>query len=232
VLIAEDSTTLQKLYVYNFSREGIEPVIANNGREAVELASSRPFDVMLLDVLMPEVSGDEALRVMRRRGIRTPAFMVTANVLPSQRDEYLRAGANAVLRKPWTFSAIREAIIDALAAPQDFGDRDGGVSRQSSGTGSASGRKHSSSRSISGRSVGTAGGSVAGTGSSGTVTGTPGGGSASRARGHVPSSAGSVASRSSKASKGSAGDDTARSRHSRRDTRDVEATGPLATFRT
>jgi CheY-like chemotaxis protein len=228
VLIAEDSTTLQKLYVYNFSREGIEPVIANNGREAVELASSRPFDVMLLDVLMPEVSGDEALRVMRRRGIRTPAFMVTANVLPSQRDEYLRAGANAVLRKPWTFSAIREAIIDALAAPPDFGDRDGGVSRQSSGTGSASGRKHSSSRSISGRSVGTAGGSVAGTGSGGTAAGTPGG---SRARSHVPSSAGSVASRSSRASKGSAGGDTAAGRRSRHDTRDAEASGPPATFR-
>jgi CheY-like chemotaxis protein len=58
VLIAEDSVTLQKLYLYNFGREGIKPAIANNGKEAVELTKAQDFDIILLDVLMPEMSGE------------------------------------------------------------------------------------------------------------------------------------------------------------------------------
>ncbi|RYE98315.1 MAG: response regulator, partial [Methanobacteriota archaeon] len=88
--------------------------LADNGRQAVEYAAAQPFDFIILDVLMPEMGGDEALRILRRRGVKTPIYMVTANALPTQRDSYLRLGATGVIHKPWTFQTIRKAILDSL----------------------------------------------------------------------------------------------------------------------
>lgn len=68
---------------------------------------------------MPELNGDEALKQIRRSGIKVPAVMVTANALPSQREQYLRAGADDVVCKPWTFPKLRTAILDAMHRGDD-----------------------------------------------------------------------------------------------------------------
>jgi CheY-like chemotaxis protein len=79
----------------SFKKDGLQPVIVSNGKEALDavLNSGVQWDAILLDVLMPVMNGDEALRIMRRRGVDIPVVVVTANALPAQRELYLSIGA-------------------------------------------------------------------------------------------------------------------------------------------
>jgi len=104
VLLAEDTLVNQKLAIGLLKKHGHKVTVANNGREAVELLESQDFDVVLMDVQMPELDGMEATRIIRQReqqsGGHVPIIALTAHALKGDREQCLEAGMDDYLSKP------------------------------------------------------------------------------------------------------------------------------------
>ena len=110
VLLAEDSLVNQKLAAAMVKKLGHEVVVANNGKEALAAWESQPFDLILMDIQMPEMDGLEATRQIRQReqqtGTHMPIVAVTAHVLPEDREKCLAAGMDDYLGKPVNAEAL------------------------------------------------------------------------------------------------------------------------------
>jgi PAS domain S-box-containing protein len=104
VLLVEDSLFNQKLAIALLQKRGHEVVVANNGREAVDLFFRQRFDRVLMDVQMPEMDGLEATQVIRQRESRSgghvPIIAMTAQALSGDRERCLAAGMDEYLTKP------------------------------------------------------------------------------------------------------------------------------------
>jgi PAS domain S-box-containing protein len=104
VLVAEDSAVNQQVTVGMLERAGHEAVVAGDGREAVEALEREPFDLVLMDVQMPELDGLEATAAIRERertrGGHVPIVAVTAHAMKGDADRCLAAGMDAYLAKP------------------------------------------------------------------------------------------------------------------------------------
>ncbi len=104
ILLAEDSLVNQKLAVGLLERVGHRVVVANNGQEALGAAESQSFDLVLMDVQMPEMDGLEATAAIRAREKRTgrhlPIIAMTAHAMPGDRQRCLEAGMDEYLAKP------------------------------------------------------------------------------------------------------------------------------------
>jgi CheY-like chemotaxis protein len=123
VLLAEDSPVNQKLVTAVLERGGHRVTLANNGREAVAACQSQEFDLILMDVQMPEMDGLEAaaeIRArLRRRGARVPIIAMTAHVMPGDRHRCLEAGMEGYLAKPVRSGELYDMMAGVLdsAAP-------------------------------------------------------------------------------------------------------------------
>ncbi|MHB0956302.1 MAG: PAS domain S-box protein [Pirellulaceae bacterium] len=100
ILIAEDHVDNQKLLCTVLGTVGAEVEIVENGRLAVERAQAGTFDVVLMDMNMPEMDGYEATRTLRDRGYSRPILALTANVMSDDCEHCLAAGCDAYLAKP------------------------------------------------------------------------------------------------------------------------------------
>jgi PAS domain S-box-containing protein len=120
VLLAEDSAVNQKLAVSLLQRAGHEVVVASNGREAVAAAERESFDVILMDVQMPEMDGFEATRRIRKREQQseshTPIIAVTAHAMKGDRERCLAAGMDSYLPKPIRPAELQERIQEVVAS--------------------------------------------------------------------------------------------------------------------
>jgi two-component system, sensor histidine kinase and response regulator len=129
VLLAEDSPVNQQVAVRLLERRGHDTVVVGNGREAVDAIARETFDVVLMDVQMPELDGLAATRAIRARELETgghlPIIAMTANAMKGDREECLAAGMDAYLAKP-----VRAAEL--YAAVESFGTG-GGTSAGSGG---------------------------------------------------------------------------------------------------
>ncbi|MBT3473841.1 MAG: response regulator, partial [Gammaproteobacteria bacterium] len=101
VLVAEDTPLLQQLERRILESLEVTVTIAENGQEAVELAMDLHFDLILMDMQMPIMSGIEATKLLRERGSHTPIVAVTANVMQKHREEFDEAGCDDFLAKPF-----------------------------------------------------------------------------------------------------------------------------------
>ena len=96
---------------------GFEVVLAASGAEALELLSSHaPFDLVLLDVMMPELDGPSTLATLRSRGVTTKVVFMTAKVGKREVAHYLSLGAVAVIEKPFDVFTLPSRLA-ALAEP-------------------------------------------------------------------------------------------------------------------
>jgi signal transduction histidine kinase/ActR/RegA family two-component response regulator len=123
VLLAEDHPTNQKVVQLVLDSVGIDPVIVENGRLALEALQANRFDVVLMDMQMPELDGLSATAQLRawerEQGLpRTPVIMLTANALDEHVKSSLEAGADAHLSKPIRADALIEAILNAMAGAE------------------------------------------------------------------------------------------------------------------
>ena len=119
VLAAEDNGMNQLVLRTLLEQVGVDPVIVANGREAVEAWAREPWDLILMDVQMPEMDGPTATGVIRAReraeGLpRTPIVALTANAMAHQVAEYRRAGMDDVVAKPIEATRLYAVIQDAL----------------------------------------------------------------------------------------------------------------------
>ncbi len=120
VLVAEDNATNQKLVLALLRQRGHRVVVVGNGRQAVETSAARPFDVILMDVQMPELGGLEATAAIRARerdaGGHIPIIALTAHAMSGDRERCLAAGMDAYVSKPLRPQELF-AAIDLFLAP-------------------------------------------------------------------------------------------------------------------
>lgn len=125
ILLAEDSIVNQRLAVGLLERHGHRITIANNGRQAFDLAAQDGFDVILMDVQMPELDGLEATRLIREHerltGRHVPIIAMTAHALKGDRERCLDVGMDEYVAKPvrerQLLTALRNVLGDEVPAP-------------------------------------------------------------------------------------------------------------------
>ncbi len=111
VLVAEDTADLQLLLGWYLETAGAEIGTALNGREAVSMAQTHPYDILLMDLQMPEMDGYEAVSRLRSEGFAKPIIALTAHVLKDERDLCLQRGFNDHVSKPIS----RQQLIERIA---------------------------------------------------------------------------------------------------------------------
>ena len=117
LLLVEDSPDNQFLIQSFLSDSGVHIVTANNGREGVEKALSEPFDLVLMDIQMPEMDGYEALKALRSHGITIPIIALTAHALKEERERARDQGFTGYLTKPITKMVLMKTIASMLLGP-------------------------------------------------------------------------------------------------------------------
>ncbi len=119
ILLAEDNVVNQKLALRLLQQMGYRADVAANGIEAVESVARQPYDVVLMDVQMPEMDGLEASRRIVARwpgsGQRPRIIAMTANAMQGDREQCLAAGMDDYVTKPIRVDALVEALTQATA---------------------------------------------------------------------------------------------------------------------
>ncbi len=126
VLVAEDHPTNQKVVELILESVGVTPTIVENGQLAIDLLRQERFDVVLMDMQMPELDGLAATAQLREfeaeQGLpRTPVIMLTANALDEHMRASAEAGADLHLSKPIHAQALIESIMHAISAEPQAG---------------------------------------------------------------------------------------------------------------
>jgi two-component system OmpR family response regulator len=121
VLVVEDELKMASLIRRGLVEEGHATDVTPSGEDAVWMAEAHPYDVVVLDVMLPGLSGFETCRRLRNAGVWTPVLMLTARDAVDDRVAGLDAGADDYLTKPFSFAELL-ARLRALA-------RRGGVER-------------------------------------------------------------------------------------------------------
>jgi len=116
VLLAEDEPNIVESLTFLLERAGFEVSCEMNGRLALEAALTDPPDVMILDVMLPDLDGLEILRRLRAdaRGRSLPVLILTAKGQREDRELALSSGANLFITKPFSNSEVIAAVV-ALA---------------------------------------------------------------------------------------------------------------------
>jgi len=125
ILVVDDEARLAQLLRTFLEMQGHAVWTATSGRQALRLAGCQPFDLILTDLGMPEVSGWEVAREARRLAPGTPVILVSGWGAQIEPEEVQAAGIAKVIQKPYTFEAIRRALAEILggAAPREPRER-------------------------------------------------------------------------------------------------------------
>ena len=116
VLVAEDSPHNQLLIKTLLEKVGLEVTLVENGKDAIEKAVNRQFDLILMDIQMPVVNGYEATRILREKGVTTPVIAITAYAMEGDEKKCISVGCNEYLPKPIQSKELFETIQKYLAA--------------------------------------------------------------------------------------------------------------------
>lgn len=115
ILLVEDNAINMRLAVTVLQRMGYMPDVASNGQDAVNMATTHPYDLILMDMIMPEMDGLEAARLIRQKvPARRQPYMVavTANVIQEDRLAYLASGMDAYLAKPFSLEELTQTLLN------------------------------------------------------------------------------------------------------------------------
>ena len=124
VLVVEDNEINLQVARSMLTREGHKVTCAPDGRQGVDMAALRRFDLIFMDISMPELDGLEATRLIRAGGgpsAETPIIALSANVLPQDKEKFRSAGMEAFLGKPLTLDALRRALC-TVRSPRSVDD--------------------------------------------------------------------------------------------------------------
>ncbi len=115
ILLAEDTPAMQMLIRRIVEKYGVTVTVVETGRQAVEQAESEQFDLILMDMQMPEMNGVEACRIIKSSNNPVPVIALTANVMQQHRDAFEEAGCDGFLGKPIDRNELRRALNQYLA---------------------------------------------------------------------------------------------------------------------
>jgi CheY-like chemotaxis protein len=121
VLLAEDSYDNQVLIKIFLKKLGARVELASNGEEAIRMATSGNYDIILMDMMMPVMDGLEATRRLRAMGFRKPIVALTAHALKEEVEKSIAAGCDMHLSKPIQIDLLRRTIELLLHRSQDDG---------------------------------------------------------------------------------------------------------------
>ncbi|RMH73620.1 MAG: hybrid sensor histidine kinase/response regulator [Gemmatimonadetes bacterium] len=114
ILVADDTPTILKMIDMRLKMTGHQVETAVNGREAVDKASTFKPDLVLLDIMMPDMSGLEALQRIKRIAPKVPIAMVSASTAKEHLKEALNGGAIGYIQKPVNFKELDNLIAEVL----------------------------------------------------------------------------------------------------------------------
>jgi two-component system sensor histidine kinase/response regulator len=122
ILVAEDNAVNQVVIIRALQKMGHTPVLAQNGKEALALASAERFDLVFMDVQMPEMDGLAATGAIRENeknsGTHLPIFAMTAHAMKGDRELCLSAGMDGYITKPVRFSDIEQTLAGLAPPPE------------------------------------------------------------------------------------------------------------------
>jgi len=118
ILVIEDEPTLARLLSYNLTQEGYETTVADHGSEGLQLALQRPFDLLILDIMLPGMNGFEILTKVRQNGVRTPVIILTARNAEEEVVQGLKHGADDYITKPFGVAELLARVSAVLRRTQ------------------------------------------------------------------------------------------------------------------
>jgi len=119
VLLADDVLENQKLITHYVKGMGATIDVANNGKEAVQLALSHAYDLVLMDIRMPVMDGFAAVKTLRENGYQVPIISLSANNMANDIAKYKEAGFNEAAAKPIVRRSFKQLLSKYLAPASD-----------------------------------------------------------------------------------------------------------------
>lgn len=110
IVIADDNRFSRRMLCRHVAALGHEISEAENGIEALRLIKEQNPDVVLTDLLMPEMSGIELLQHLQQEGIEVPCLVISADIQATTREEVMASGARNFLNKPFTAESVADAL--------------------------------------------------------------------------------------------------------------------------
>ncbi len=118
VLYVEDATFLAEAVKHNLEKQGISVDLANNGEDGLENAMSDIYDCVVLDIMLPKLSGTDLLKRMREKNIQTPVIMLSALSEVETKISHLDHGADDYLAKPFKTAELVARIKALVRRPK------------------------------------------------------------------------------------------------------------------
>lgn len=110
ILIVEDEIGIANFLQQGLEEEGYTVLVANDGKTGLELALSQKVNIILLDWILPKMTGIEVCKLIRKTDTTTPIIFLTAKDTVQETIEGLKAGANDYIKKPFSFDELVERI--------------------------------------------------------------------------------------------------------------------------
>ena len=120
VLVVEDDRSVGQYVKRGLEEQRIQADLVTDGMEALERASQAEYDVVVLDLRLPSLSGQEILRTLRDRGIDTPILVLTAQDAVESKVQALRTGADDYVTKPFAFEELLARVEALYRRPRDI----------------------------------------------------------------------------------------------------------------
>jgi len=123
ILLIEDEELIRTMVALNLRRQGFEVDAFDRAEAMVDKAANGGYDLILLDIMLPGISGPEGLKRLRRQGVTTPVIMLTAVKDVSTKIDVLNLGADDYLAKPFDLGELTARVrallrrSQAVAAP-------------------------------------------------------------------------------------------------------------------
>lgn len=118
VLVVEDDPTVGRYVQRGLEEQRMQVDLVDDGSTGLERASTDIYDVIVLDLRLPGLSGVEVLRTLRDRGVSTPVLVLTANDVVESKVQALRTGADDYVTKPFAFEELLARVEALIRRPK------------------------------------------------------------------------------------------------------------------
>lgn len=115
LLLVEDCDILQQIQVHMFQSLGHNVFPVSNGKKALEISKLTKFDLILMDLVMPEMDGFECAKQLRAMNVKTPIVALSGNDTPETVEACFAAGMNGFLKKPTNRNAFESMVNQVIA---------------------------------------------------------------------------------------------------------------------